>query len=89
MVTELRAKSQITIPKQIISKLGLPEGDKLDIDEKDGAITIVPVVVYSKQEIENVRVKIAEMRKNIKNLKPAQLIELDELLKKLDGGNSK
>ncbi len=31
MLAELRQKSQITIPKEIIVKLGLSEGDKLDI----------------------------------------------------------
>lgn len=31
MLAELRQKSQVTIPKEIIVKLGLSEGDKLDI----------------------------------------------------------
>ena len=34
MITELRAKSQITLPKSIVSSLGISEGDKLDIFEK-------------------------------------------------------
>ena len=38
MLAELRQKSQITIPKEIIIKLGLSEGDTLDIFEKDGTI---------------------------------------------------
>ena len=49
MLVELRQKSQITIPKEIIVKLGLSEGDKLDIFEKDGAICIMPVAVYPKK----------------------------------------
>ena len=36
MLTELRTKSQITIPKDIVMKMGLREGDKLEIVEKDG-----------------------------------------------------
>lgn len=48
MLAELRQKSQITIPKEIIVKLGLSEGDTLDIFEKDGTICIMPVVVYPK-----------------------------------------
>ena len=35
MLTELRTKSQITIPKDIVMKMGLREGDKLEIVEKD------------------------------------------------------
>ena len=38
MLTELRTKSQITIPKDIVMKMGLREGDKLEIVEKDGVI---------------------------------------------------
>lgn len=45
MLTELRTKSQITIPKGIVKKLNLNEGDKLEIYEQDGEIRIVPVVV--------------------------------------------
>ena len=37
MLAELRQKAQVTIPKEIIVKLGLSEGDKLDIFEKDGS----------------------------------------------------
>ena len=36
MLTELRTKSQITIPKDIVMKMSLREGDKLEIVEKDG-----------------------------------------------------
>ena len=46
MLAELRQKAQVTIPREIIVKLGLSEGDKLDIFEKDGSICIMPVVVY-------------------------------------------
>lgn len=66
MIAEFRTKSQITIPKEIVASLGLTEGDKLDIFEKDGEIHIVPVVVYPKKyveelcaEIEDVKAKVA------------------------------
>ena len=42
MLAELRQKSQITIPKELVDKLGLSEGDKLEIYEKEGIICIVP-----------------------------------------------
>ncbi len=48
MLTELRAKSQITIPKELVTKLGIKEGDKLEIIEKNGVIQMIPVVVYPK-----------------------------------------
>jgi bifunctional DNA-binding transcriptional regulator/antitoxin component of YhaV-PrlF toxin-antitoxin module len=36
MLAELRTKSQITLPRSIVTSLGLTEGDKLDITERDG-----------------------------------------------------
>jgi len=36
MITKLRKKSQITIPKELIDKLGIKEGDEIEIIEKDG-----------------------------------------------------
>ena len=46
MLAELRQKAQVTIPREIIVKLGLSEGDKLDIFEL-------------KEEIGDVKAKIA------------------------------
>ena len=51
MIIELRKKSQVTIPKDIVTELNLLEGDYLDISIKDGAIIIEPVAVYSKSYI--------------------------------------
>jgi len=48
MIIELRQKSQITIPKEIINSLHLEEGDHLDIKIEDGVILIEPVAIYSK-----------------------------------------
>lgn len=61
MLAELRSKSQITIPKKIIERLGLAEGDKLEIYEKDGIICILPIVVYSKKYIDKLK---EEIKKN-------------------------
>ena len=38
MLTELRTKSQITIPKDIVARLGLHEGDKLEIVDEFHAL---------------------------------------------------
>ena len=55
MLTELRTKSQITIPKDIVMKMGLREGDKLEIVEKDGVIELMPVAVYPKKYLDELR----------------------------------
>jgi AbrB family looped-hinge helix DNA binding protein len=63
MITELRTKSQITIPKNIVSKLDLKEGDKLEIYEEDGIIRIVPVMVYPVGYVEGLKDEIEQLRK--------------------------
>lgn len=60
MLAEIRGRSQITIPAEIIKKLGISEGDKFDIVEKDGGIFLCPVVVYPKDKL----LKIAKLIKN-------------------------
>ena len=63
MLAEIRGRSQITIPAEIIKKLGIAEGDKFDIMEKDGGIFLCPVVVYPKDKI----AKIAKILKESEN----------------------
>ena len=65
MLAELRQKSQITIPKEIIVKLGLSEGDKLDVFEKDGTICMLPVVVYPKKYLDELRDELGEVKAKI------------------------
>lgn len=63
MLAEIRGRSQITIPAEIIKKMGISEGDKFDIVEKDGGIFLCPVVVYPKDKI----LKIAKFIKDSEN----------------------
>ena len=65
MLAELRQKSQITIPKEIVEQLGLNEGDKLEIYVNDGMICIMPVAVYPKKYLEELRGEISAVRENI------------------------
>ena len=39
-ISEIRTNSQITIPKQIMKKLLLKEGDKIEFEVKEDAIVI-------------------------------------------------
>ncbi|MFZ5967385.1 MAG: AbrB/MazE/SpoVT family DNA-binding domain-containing protein [Bacillota bacterium] len=50
MIVELKNKSQVTIPKELVTKLDLKVGDQLHIEEKDGKIVITPVVVIPKDQ---------------------------------------
>ena len=51
MLVNLKQKSQVTIPKELVRKFNLRIGDKLDIDEKDGKIIITPVVIIPKDQV--------------------------------------
>lgn len=84
MLAELRQKSQITIPKEIIVKLGLSEGDKLDIFEKDGTICMMPVVVYPKKYLDELREEINEAKAKIASGKQPVFDSVDALFAKLE-----
>ena len=84
MITELRAKSQITLPKSIVSSLDISEGDKLEIFEKDGMICIVPVVVYPKKYLDELQDEINQLKENINNGKQPVFDNLEALFDKLE-----
>ena len=86
MLAELRAKSQITIPKEMVDKLGLSEGDKLDISEKDGMIYIMPVVVYPKKYITKLHKEIEDTKTKIAAGKQPVFDNIDALFAKLEEG---
>ena len=87
MLTELRTKSQITIPKDIVKHLGLAEGDKLDVVEKDGVIQIIPVAVYPKKYLDELRGEIDEAKAKVAAGEQPTFDSVDALFQMLDGAN--
>ena len=85
MLAELRMKSQITIPKEIINSLGLSEGDKFDIFEKDGVICLVPVVVYPKKVVENLRCEISQVKERLEKGEQPVFDSVEALFADLEG----
>lgn len=84
MLAELRQKSQITIPKEIIVKLGLSEGDKLDIFVKDGSICMMPVTVYPKKYLNELREEISGVKAKIASGEQPVFDSVDALFDKLE-----
>jgi AbrB family looped-hinge helix DNA binding protein len=84
MLAELRQKSQITIPKEIIVKLGLSEGDMLDIFEQDGTICMMPVAVYPKKYLDELRGEIDEAKAKIASGEQPVFDSVDALFAKLE-----
>ena len=60
----MRARSQITLPNEIIKNLGISEGDKFEVEERDGGVFLCPVVVYPKAKLEQLAKIIKEHEKN-------------------------
>lgn len=84
VLCELRPKSQITIPKELVDKLGLSEGDKLEIYEKDGIICIMPVTVYPKKYLDELREEIEATKLKIASGEQAVFDNVDALFEKLE-----
>ena len=64
MLIEIRARSQITLPNEIIKSLGISEGDKFEVMERDGGVFLCPVVVYPKPNLEKIARIIKDHEKN-------------------------
>ena len=75
MLAEIRGRSQITIPAELIKKLGISEGDKFDIMEKDGGIFLCPVVVYPKEKIAKIAKFIKESESDISKQKEFESVD--------------
>lgn len=84
MLVELRQKSQVTIPKEIVVKLGLSEGDKLEVFEKDGSICIMPVVVYPKKYLNELREEINNVKAKIDSGEQPIFDSVDNMFEKLE-----
>ena len=84
MLAELRAKSQVTIPKELVDKLGLSEGDKLEFYEQDGIICAMPVTVYPKKYLDLLREEVEETKLKISSGEQPVFDNLDALFAKLE-----
>ncbi len=82
MIIELRKKSQITLPKEIVKKLNLIEGDKLDITIVDGKISLEPVAVYPKEYLLKIEKEINKLKEEPK-FEHNTFDNIDELMKDL------
>lgn len=84
MLAEFRSKSQITIPKEVVTKLGIKEGDKLEITEKDGVIQLVPVVVYPKKFVDELRREVNDVKARMKVGSQPVFDNIDSLFDELE-----
>lgn len=84
MIIELRGKSQVTIPSEIVKQLSLNVGDKFEAVVKKGALMLIPVEVYPKDTIKSIENEIIKLKKQIENKKRPVFHSLDKLYESLD-----
>lgn len=84
MLVELKAKSQVTIPKDIVNSLDFNQGDQFEVMEEDGKIILVPVAVYPERVIENLKKSVKELKVSIENGDQPVFDNIDSLFEELD-----
>lgn len=83
-IMELRKKSQVTIPKDVIRKLKLHEGDKFEITEKNGVIYMIPVSIYPKKYVEELEKIAAQTKQGIEDGNIPVFDNVDDMFNSLD-----
>lgn len=84
MLVELKAKSQVTIPKDIVNSLDLNQGDQFEVMEEDGKIILVPVAVYPERVIKNLKESVQKLKTSIENGDQPVFDNIDSLFEELD-----
>lgn len=84
MLVELKAKSQVTIPKDIVNSMGLNQGDQFEAIEDNGKIILVPVAIYPDHVIKELKAQVKEIKESIKNGKQPIFDSIDSLFEELD-----
>ena len=84
MLVELKAKSQVTIPKDIGNSMELNQGDQFEVMEENGKIMLVPVAIYPEHVITNLTAEVQEIKESIKNGAQPVFDSIDSLFEALD-----
>ena len=84
MLVELKAKSQVTIPKDIVNSMGLNQGDQFEAIEDNGKIILVPVAIYPEHIIKELKSQVNEIKNSIKNGEQPVFDSIDSLFEDLD-----
>ena len=84
MLVELKAKSQVTIPKDIVNSMDLNQGDQFEVIEDKGKIVLVPVAIYPEHVIKNLKTEVKEIKESIKNGTQPVFDSIDSLFEELD-----
>lgn len=80
MVVELREKSQITIPKYVVTEIGASRGDKFEvIPDENGGIKLIPVAIYPKGYVELLEKEVKATKKDMASGKKPTFSSVDKM----------
>ena len=89
MIIELRRKSQITIPKEIINSLNLEEGDHFNLVVENGKILLEPVAIYSKQYVSKLENSIMMINENSDKYSEGPFSSVEDAIEYLESNQRK
>ncbi len=84
MIVELRKKSQITIPKEVIFELNLQEGDHLEVSIREGVICLEPVAIYSKAYVDKLESTVMMINEKPKDYTEGPFSTVKDAIKYLE-----
>jgi antitoxin MazE len=88
MIAKLRDRSQLTLPSEVMKKLKLHTGDKLDITVEGDKIILKPVLIIDRTQAwfwsEKWQKKEMKADMDIKNGRVSRTVGIDDLLEELD-----
>lgn len=84
MLVELEAKSQVTIPKDIVKDLNLNQGDQFEITVVDVAILLTPVAVYSQKVIQELKETVETMKEQTEKGEVPVFDDVEALFEELE-----
>ncbi|MFR6597912.1 MAG: AbrB/MazE/SpoVT family DNA-binding domain-containing protein [Finegoldia magna] len=61
MIIEIKSKSQITIPKEIMQELNIDKGTNLECKVVNGEIVLTPIKFIGKTDIEEIKKKLNDI----------------------------
>lgn len=64
MLAEMRGKSRIAIPAELVKSLGICEGDRFEVIEKDGDFILCPVAEIPNEVTLAAMAEVQELKKN-------------------------
>jgi hypothetical protein len=72
------------MPKEIVVNMGLKDGDKFEVFEKDGMICFLPVAVYPKSYVDKLKSIVEKTKADVASGETKGFTDIDSLIADLN-----